>query len=276
MAATAEQGSALKREQKARRDAGTDAPFLSPRAVASEAGLVTAGGLRTKEGATLDPYRACLGLAASAAQRGARNCERSAVNKVTFTRKWVDVITAAGTIRADAVVVATGVPTPLFKSLARHFWFRTRYLALTAPVPARIRQRLGRRASVIRDRHDPPHLIRWVEGERLLVSGADVETGADKLRDKLLVQRTGQLMYELSTMYPDVSGIQPACGWDAAYARTADGLPYMGPHRNFPRHLFAFGDASHSMTGAYLASRILLRAYLDEADRADAAFSFTR
>ena len=44
-----------------------------------------------------------------------------------------------------------------------------------------------------------------------------------------------------------------------AYARTADGLPYIGPHRNFPHHLFAFGDSSHSVTGAYLASRILLR-----------------
>jgi glycine/D-amino acid oxidase-like deaminating enzyme len=276
VAMTPEQGAQLKREQKARRDAGMDAPFLSARAVASEAALAGAGGLRTKDGATVDPYRACLGIAAAAAQRGAQLHERSAVKKVTFTRKWVDVVTAAGTIRADAVVVATGVPTPLFKSLARHFWFRTSYLALTEPVPAKIRQRLGRRASVIRDRLEPPHLIRWVDDERLLVSGADAETGPAKLRDKLLVQRTGQLMYELSTMYPDVSGIQAAYGWDAAYARTADGLPYIGPHRNFPRHLFAFGDASHSLTGAYLASRILLREYLEETDRADAAFSFTR
>ncbi len=30
------------------------------------------------------------------------------------------------------------------------------------------------------------------------------------------------------------------------------------------------------MTGAYLASRILLRQYLDEADAADAAFGFLR
>ena len=40
-----------------------------------------------------------------------------------------------------------------------------------------------------------------------------------------------------------------------AYARTSDGLPYIGPHRNFPHHLFAFGDSSRSVTGAYLASR---------------------
>jgi glycine/D-amino acid oxidase-like deaminating enzyme len=115
-----------------------------------------------------------------------------------------------------------------------------------------------------------------VNDERLLISGADAGSGPAALRDKLLVQRTGQLMYELSTMYPEISGIQPAYGWDAAYARTGDGLPYIGPHRNFPHHLFAFGDASHSMTGAYLASRNLLRQYLDEADAADAAFGFLR
>ena len=89
------------------------------------------------------------------------------------------------------------------------------------------------------------------------------------------MQRTGQLMYELSTIYPDISGILPAYGWDAPYARTADGLPYIGPHRNFPHHLFAFGDSSHSVTGAYLASRMLLRHYLGELEPADEAFGFT-
>ena len=58
------------------------------------------------------------------------------------------------------------------------------------------------------------------------------------------------------------------------YARTGDGLPYIGPHRNYPHHLFAFGDASHSVTGAYLASRILLRHHLGEPDAADEAFGF--
>ena len=53
-----------------------------------------------------------------------------------------------------------------------------------------------------------------------------------------------------------------------------DGLPFIGPHRNYPRHLFAFGDASRSVTGAYLASRILLRQCLEEHDPADDVFGF--
>ena len=134
------------------------------------------------------------------------------------------------------VVVATGMPTPLFKSLARHFWFRSAYLALTEP-------RAG---------EDPPAAwaaATWSSATRrrrrtssagsttsaCSSAGADGDVAAASVcASKVVVQRTGQLMYELSTLYPDISGILPAYGWDAPYARTADGLPYIGPHRNFP------------------------------------------
>ena len=143
-------------------------------------------------------------------------------------------------------------------------------------MPARIRQRLGERSTVLRDLSRPAHIVRWVDDERLLVAGADADAVAPRHRERTTVQRTGQLMYELSTLYPDISGLRPAYGWDAAYARTRDGLPCIGPHRNFPHHLFAFGDSSHSVTGAYLASRILLRHHLEELDPADEPFAFTR
>ena len=45
---------------------------------------------------------------------------------------------------------------------------------------------------LIRDLAEPPHILRWVNDERLLVSGADAESGPAKLRDQMLVQRTGQ------------------------------------------------------------------------------------
>ena len=274
VAETPEQAARLKREQQARRNAGLDAPSVDPRAIKSETGLIARAGLRGKDSATLDPVRACAGLAAAAAARGAQLFERSPAKRIRFGTKAVEVTTAGGTIRAERVVIATGRPTPLFKSLVRHFWFRSSYLALTEPVPARIRRQLGTGASIVRDSADPPHVVRWVDDERLLVMGADGESPPERLREKVDVQRTGQLMYELSTLYPEISGILPASGWDAPYARTEDGLPYIGPHRNYPRHLFAFGDASHSVTGAYLASRILLRHCLDERDPADDLFGF--
>jgi glycine/D-amino acid oxidase-like deaminating enzyme len=276
VAVTPEQAARLKKEQRVRRDAGLDAPVVNARAVAAEAAVTAMSALKTRDGASVDPYRATLGLAAAAIDRGAQFFERTSAGRISFARKWVDVKTALGVIRADHVVVATGTPTSLFKTLARHFWYRSSFLVLTEKVPARIRHGMGKRGAVVRDSAVPPHVIRWVNDEQLLVSGADSDTVAPRLRERTLVQRTGQLMYELSTMYPDISGLMPAYGWETSYGRTADGLPYLGPHRNYPRHLFAFGDASHSVTGAYLASRVLLRHLVDQTEPADDVFGFHR
>ena len=277
VAVTPEQAVRLKKEQKIRRDAGLEAPVVNARVVAAEAALTAVSALKTRDGATVDPYRAAIGLANAAAERGAMFFERSPARRIKFSRKWVDVKTPSGTIRADQVVVATGVPTmSLFKTLARHFWYRSSFLVLTERVPAKIRQQLGKRGVIVRDSAVPPHVIRWVDDEHLLISGADSEQVVPRLQAKTIVQRTGQLMYELSTIYPDISGLMPDYGWGATYGRTADGLPYIGPHRNYPRHLFAFGDASHSVTGAYLASRVLLRYFLDQTESADHVFGFHR
>jgi len=273
-ARSVEQAQQLKREQKARRAAGLDAPLLNARAISGELGFSALAGIRARDGATVDPYRAAVGLARAAVERGAQFFERSPATRITFGRRDAEVHTPGGRIRTARVVVATGGPTALFKGLRRHFWFRRSYSALTAPVPAKIRQTLGRRDAVVRDSANPPHIVRWVDGERLLVTGADSESPPDRQRDKVIVQRTGQLMYELSTLYPEISGIAPDYGWDAAYARTEDGLPYIGPHRNYPHHLFAFGDSSHTVTGAYLASRVLLHHHLDQLDPADEVFGF--
>jgi glycine/D-amino acid oxidase-like deaminating enzyme len=272
---TPDQVARLKREQKARQAAGLNAIVINSRAIAAETALTAAAALRA-EGSTLDPYRACLGLGVSAANRGVQLFERTPVKKITFNRKTADVITATGRIQTRRVIVATGMPTALYKSLARHFYFRTAYFAETEPVPARLRQVMGTGESVLRDSAQPPHVIRWTGGDRVLVSGADADAPPDRLRDKVVVQRTGQLMYELSTLYPDISGVLPAYGWAADYARTTEGLPCLGPHRNFPHHLFAFGDASHGVTGAYLASRVLLRQHFEEMDPGDEVFAFRR
>ena len=276
VAATPEQAAQLKREQKIRKEAGLDSPSLNAKAIQAEAAIQASGGIRLRDGATLDPYRAAVGLAAAALERGAQIFERTAVRGTKFGRRTADVLLEDGSIRTKRIIVATGRPTELFKSLIRHFWLKSSYLVLTAPIPAKVRNQLGRRAAVIRDLAQPAHVVRWVDDDRLLVAGADSADVSPRLREKTMVQRTGQLMYELSTIYPEISGILPEYGWDQPYALTAEGVPYLGHHRNFPHHLFAFGDASHGVTAAYLASRVLLRHHTGEPDDADEAFGFNR
>ena len=139
-----------------------------------------------------------------------------------------------------------------------------------------MRRELGRRAAALRDSSSPPHFLRWLKDDRALFVGADHEPVAARALDKMLVQRSGQLMYELSTIYPAISGAMPEWSWDLTHDTTVDGLPYVGLHRNFPRHLFALGHGRHGAAVSWLAARLLLRQFQGVPDKGDELFGFSR
>jgi len=265
----------LQREWSARRDAGLDVSWLNPRAAVAETGITAAGGIRTK-GEALDPYRACLGLASAAASKGAQLHEQSRVRRIRPGRKSVAITTESGIVTADAVVIATGALPDDLRALRRHFAPTLSYAAVTEPLPAAVRRETGRRTAAVRDTHVPPHLVRWLKDDRVLVSGGDRASITGRSREKLVVPQVHELMYELTTLYPAISGLQPEWGWDVESYGSPDGLPVIGPHRNFPRHLFALGNAHHGAGVAWLAARVLLRAYLQEPAKGDDAFGFAR
>jgi len=266
----------LRREFEARVDAGLSPAWLGARQVKSATGLDAAAAMRVRDAFTLDPYRACLGLATAAGARKAKLFERTRVRKVKFTRKDALVLTDDAAVRTSKVVVTTGMATVEFSQLRRHFKRRETYLALTEPVPATIRKQLGPQDMTFRDSHTPRRRVRWTADHRLLIAGADQDQPADRLRDATRIQRTGQLMYELLTMYPAIAGLRPEFGWELPYGETADGLMYIGAHRNYPHHVFALGGPSDSITGAFLAARLVTRAVQDASEKEDQVFGFTR
>ncbi|MBE3072328.1 MAG: FAD-binding oxidoreductase [Acidobacteria bacterium] len=227
-------------------------------------------------GAHIDPYRACLGLARAAQARGARIFERTPVVRVRAGRAGVEVETRGGPIAARTVVVATGGPTALFKPLQRHFRQLDTYLALTPPLDTARRRHAGRAGAVLTGAHEPSRVLARTRDGRLMFAGADQPQVPERRRPKAVIQRTGQLMYELSLLYPDISGIQPDYGWDAAVAATADGVMYAGPHRNYPHHLFALGVGHSGPAAAFLAAQILLRHDTGNPGSGDEAFGFNR
>lgn len=266
----------LRREFAAREDAGLEARWLAQKQIRQASGLEAAAGLRLREGYAVDPYRACLAMAAAASKRKAQIFERSRVRRVTFGRTGVEVVLDGASIRAATVIVTTGLATAEFTPLRRHFKRRETYLVLTEPMPAAMRRQVGPRGATIRDTRTPRHRIRFTADDRILVAGADQDETPERKRESILVQRTGQLMYELLTLYPAISGLRPEFGWELPYGETADGLMYIGAHRNYPHHLFALGGDSDSITDAFLAARILARAAAGSPDKGDEVFGWTR
>lgn len=266
----------LLREYDAREAAGVPVAWLTRKQVTAATPLDVPAAMRVRDAFALDPYRACLGLATAAARRGATFFERSRVTKVRAGKKNVEVVVDGGLVRAGTVIVATGSATAEFRPLRRHFKRREAYLALSEPMPAALRKQVGARTFSVRNSDGLGRRVLWTADGRLLVVGADQDETPLKRRPEVLVQRTGQLMYETLMMYPMISGLRPEFGWEAPYGATADGLMYIGAHRNYPRHLFALGGGAESMTGAFLAARVLTRAVQDSAEKSDQVFGWTR
>lgn len=265
----------LRKEYQARRDAGLDHTWITAATLKRQAAIDAGGAIRTRA-AVFDPYRACLGLAAAASSRGAGIYEGSAVERIRMGRKHVEVSTKHGTVQAEAVIVATSARLKDLRALRRHFKTEHSYAVVTEPLPAAVRKELGPRTSGARTDRTPPQFLRWMKDDRVMFAGADQPEVSSRLRDKVLVQRTGELMYELSVLYPPISGAMPEWSWDFSHDTSVDGLPCIGVHRNFPRHLFALGHGRHGAATAWLAARLLLRHFRNEPARGDEFFGFGR
>ena len=63
---------------------------------------------------------------------------------------------------------------------------------------------------------------------------------------------------------------------EGLFAMTADGLPYIGPHRRYPRHWFALGYGGNGMTFGFLAARLLLERWQGLKSRDHELFEFGR
>jgi glycine/D-amino acid oxidase-like deaminating enzyme len=266
----------LAREHADRDGAGIPSRWLVDRQAKTATNLDAAAAIRVPYGFAVDPYRACITLATAASRRGATLVEKSPIRKVKFGRNGVEVTTTDAVVRGGTVIVTTGIATAEFKPLRRHFKRRESYMVMTAPVPAAVRKLLLPGDTTLRDTRSPHHRIRWTADQRLIVSGADQDETPPRTRDAVLVQRTGQLMYELLMMYPAIAGLRPQYGWHLQYGDTTDGLMYIGPHRNYPHHLFALGNGGDSISGAFVAARILARAVRGQVDKADEVFGWTR
>jgi glycine/D-amino acid oxidase-like deaminating enzyme len=266
---------ALRKELAARQAADLTGSLLAATAVTRMTNIESAGGVRMADGGFADPFKLTLGFLNAAIKRGAKVFERSRVKKITFTRKTATAFLEGGQITTTNLVICIGEPTSLFKPLKRHLRHEHRYAVMTEPLSAAVRKELGQTAALLRDTEAPSHHLWFTADHRALFAGADQKRQPDRLRDKTLVQRTGELMYELTRLYPAISGAQPEYGWDVPLTHPVDGALYAGSHRNFPFHHFAFGTL-HDPARAFLASRIILRNILGKPEKDDTHFSFAR
>ena len=263
---------ALRKDQAARKAAGVDASWLSPAVTGAEIGTTSEGALRSRDAFVHDPVRTTLAFAAAAEEKGARIFERSPVRKTTFTRKVADVVLKTGKIRTRGIYVATGTPGTLFRQLKRHVREEDAYVVVTEPLDVQMRRAAGKRASVQAEAGGHGRWVRWLSENRVMFAGGASSSPGGRQSDRVLIQRTGQLMYELSVRYPVISGLPARWSWRLPIVRTADGVPWIGPHRNFPFHFFSMALGWNGDALAWFAAKAALRHFKGESAKEDLVF----
>jgi glycine/D-amino acid oxidase-like deaminating enzyme len=246
----------LRREFDRRKAAGLPGRWVSAAAVYRMTGLRVQAAIATPGNAQMNPVRACDGFLAAAAARGAKIFERSPARGVKSADAGVVVRTAGGTISATRVLVATGYATSDFRGLVGRFRLRDTYVIATRRLRARARRRV-----MAWDTDRPYHYIRWTDDGRLLVGGEDTTHRTSKGSRRRIAKARERLLIYLARIYPELADETAEYAWEGLFAETPDGLPYIGEHSRYPKHLFALGYGGNGMTASYLAAQTLLDLY---------------
>jgi glycine/D-amino acid oxidase-like deaminating enzyme len=273
---TGDGAAGLARERTARHRAGLQGRWLSPAGLKRLTGIEGGGAIVTPGNAEIDPLRSCFALARAAAASGAQIYSHSRARRVRTTAAGVEVDLDRGAVRASRVIVATGYATPEFKPLSGRFRMSTTYVIGTPRLSRAVRNAMGLGQVMLWDTERPYHYARWTPDHRLLFGGRDRPHPGSVRRDGTLERRATDLAGDLAHLYPALAAVEPDYAWEALFASTPDGLPYIGPHRRYPHHLFALGYAGNGMSFGFLAAQVLARAITAQPHADDELFSFSR
>jgi glycine/D-amino acid oxidase-like deaminating enzyme len=170
----------------------------------------------------------------------------------------VAALTRRGTVFASQAVIATGYATREFKPLAGRFAMKHTYVLSSQRIAASARAGLGLGDVMLWDTERPYHYARWTADHRLILGGGDHPQVPERRRSALFRREIRTLRQHFEQLLPSLRGIDIEYAWEGLFAMTPDGLPYIGPHRRYPRHLFALGYGGNGMTFGFLAARLLV------------------
>jgi glycine/D-amino acid oxidase-like deaminating enzyme len=247
---------ALRKEFDARKAAGLPGRWLSSASLYRMTGIRAQAAIVTLGNAQVNPLRACHGFLAAAARRGARIFERTQAHTVKTSSTGVDVRTAGGIITATRIVVATGYATPEFRGLVGRFRMKDTYVVATRRLQPPRKHRV-----MAWDTDRPYHYVRWTDDGRLLLGGEDTAHRTAKGSRRRIAKARERLTTYLAEIYPALADEKHDYAWEGLFAETPDGLPYIGEHSRYPRHLFALGYGGNGMTASFLAAEMLVDLY---------------
>ncbi len=219
-------------------------------------GFPSHGAILSTTAAELDPMQLTRGLLARAAGGGARVYSRTTMTEYEEGGDGLVIRTSRGhTVRAGRLVIAMGYEVPA--GLRHQLVNLNSSYALASEVVDSFG--LWDDRCLIWESARPYCYLRTTPDNRVLIGGEDVPFRDSTRRDQLLPAKQKRLERHRARMLPGLE-TETAFAWAGTFGETPDGLPYIGPAKNYPRTLFALGYGGNGIVFSVIAAELLVDA----------------
>lgn len=208
----------------------------------------------------LHPLNLCLGEARAAVSRGATIYERSPVLRIEHGPR-PRVITAAGSVSADLVVIAGNAYHFIEPELRGRMFPVNSFIIATEPLGADVAAAINPRDLAVCDPNFVLEYFRLSADKRLLFGGRCNYFGNDPrvIRQKLTPK--------MLRIYPRLACTRIDYAWGGTIGVTLNRVPLMG--RVSPNVIYSQGYSGHGVNVTHLAGRILADAIGGTLERFD-------
>jgi len=273
VASRARDAGVLRAEHQARRQAGIDVVYWDEADVRNHLNIARPAALHSTQAAEVDPYRLTHRLLGTIVSRGGRIHDRTRAVRIDTNRNGLIVRTNRGAdVHAKRLIVATGYETENLFDTGGLVNLKSSFALASEPLPGTSRWWRG---CLLWETARPYFYLRTDSEGRAILGGEDIPFRNPKLRDKLIARKTGRLEKRWQELFPHAP-METAYSWAGTFGETADGLAYIGRHRDHPLCHFALGFGGNGITYSAVAAEILRRQIRGLSHPWEAVFRFDR
>ena len=248
----------LKKEYKARKNAGFDVKWLEADKILKQFGFEkTFGGILSKQGASIDAFKFSHELFKLNVKEGLRVFDKTEMIKVEYFKGYNLITVDSGfQIKAKKVIYCIGYES---KNLIKENFVN---LKSTYAVVSEIDHDKFKNITntLVWNTAKPYMYMRTTDDARLLIGGGDEDFYEAKKRDILLDKKEKEILKTLKKIKPGYHFYTDFV-WAGTFGETKDGLPYIGEHKNFKNSYFVLGFGGNgitfSVTGMEMASQFM-------------------
>ncbi|WNS46579.1 FAD-dependent oxidoreductase [Paenibacillus sp. MMS20-IR301] len=244
---------ALKLEQENLASHGFDSELWNEEKIRSHYSFSRPAALYSRGDAETNPFRTVHSLIHKAHSGGVRVYAHTEALSYEYRTDGVICHTRHGRIFAKNVVFAMGYETQEMKKDRGAELINT-YAVMTKPLRSMPK---WHEQSLIWETARPYLYFRTTPDGRIIAGGKDEQLTDPDRREVRVLSQSQRLLEELVALFPELQGIEAEYSWGAVFGSTRDGLPYMGPHPEYPHCYFIEGYGGNGTVYSMIAAELL-------------------